>query len=88
MCSYIIMCGQMDILLCSVMICTVVCINVNLVAHAVTFRGNVSEMFQGFLVVAMNTALERVGSFTSGGTDSQTTCSVSMHKCLRQSQKH
>ena len=89
MCSYIIMRGQMDILPCSVMICTVVCINVNLVAHAVTFRGNVSEMFQGFLVVAMNIlTTQRVGSFTSGGADSKTTCSVSMHKCLRQSQKH
>jgi len=80
--------GQMDILPCSVMICTVVCINVSPVAHAVTIRGNVSEMFQGILVVAVNTALERVGSFTSGGADSKTTCSVSMHKCLRQSQKH
>ena len=44
-------------------------------SYRVTFRGNVSEMFQGFLVVAMNTALERVGSFTSGGDDSKTTCS-------------
>ena len=54
MCSYIIrMCGQMDILPCSVMICTVVCINVSPVAHAVTLRGNANEMFQGFLVVIL-----------------------------------
>ena len=61
-----------------------VLINVTPVAHAVTIRGNANEMFQGFLAVAINTATQRVGSFTSGGADSKTTCSVSMHKCLRQ----
>ena len=75
--------GQM-----SLFVLLYVLINVTPVAHAVTLRGNANEMFQGFLVVARNDASERVGSFTSGGADSQTTCSVSMHKCLRQSQKH
>ena len=60
------------------MICLVVCINVSPVAHAVTLRGNTSEMFQGFLVVAINDASQRVGSFTSGGADSKTTCCVSI----------
>ena len=59
------------------MICTVVCINVSPIAHAVTVRGNTNEMFQGFLVVAVNGG-QRVGSFTSGGADSKTTCSVSI----------
>ena len=80
--------GEMDTLPCSVMICLVVCINVSPVAHAVTLRGNANEMFQGFLVVAINDASERVGNFTSESADSQITCSVSMQKCLRQSQKH
>ena len=40
-----------------------------------TLRGNTSEVFQGFLVVAVN-AGQRVGSFTPGGADSKTTCSV------------
>ena len=55
---------------------------------AVTLRGSNNETFQGFLVVARNDALQRVGSFTSGDGDSKPTCSVSMHKCLRQSQKY
>ena len=59
------------------MICTVVCINVSPIAHAVTVRGNTNEMFQGFLVVAVNGG-QRVGSFTPGGADSKTTCSVSI----------
>ena len=70
------------------MICTAVCIISQSFCRTVTLRGNANEMFQGFLVVARNDASQRVGSFTSGGADSKTTCSVSMHKCLRQSQKH
>ena len=65
------------------MICTAVCIISQSFGRTVTF-----EMFQGFLVVARNDASQQVGSFTSGGADSKTTCSVSIHKCLRQSQKH
>ena len=52
------------------------------VARAVALAGNASEMFRGFLVVAMSGG-QRVGSFTPGA-NGQVTCNVSMHKCSRQ----
>ena len=47
------------------------------VAHAVVLTGNASEVFQGFLLVAMgNTG--RVGTFTAGD-NSRLTCDVSVY---------
>ena len=51
--------------------------NVIFVACAVTLAGNTSEMFRGFLVVAMNGG-QRVGSFTPAGANGQVACSVSV----------
>ena len=48
----------------------------HVIAHAVTLSGN--QDFRGLLVVALNSASERVGSW-SPGSDSRTTCSVSMY---------
>ena len=48
----------------------------NLTPHAVTLSGD--QDFKGFLVIAMNSAGQRVGSWTTG-SDSRTTCAVSTH---------
>ena len=47
-----------------------------LTPHAVTLSGD--QDFKGFLVIAMNSASQRVGSWTTG-SDSRTTCAVSSH---------
>ena len=57
-------------------------LNVIFVARAVALAGNASEMFRGFLVVAMSGS-QRVGRFTPGA-NGKVTCNVSMHKCSRQ----
>ena len=56
--------------------------NVIFVALAVTLAGNASEVFKGYLVVAMS-GNQRVGSFTPD-SNGQVACAVSMHKCSRQ----
>ena len=45
-------------------------------AHAVTLSG--SENFRGFLIVAVNGASQRVGSWSTG-SDARTTCDVSTY---------
>ena len=49
---------------------------VYLTFHTVTLSGNGN--FRGFLIVAVNSASQRVGSWSTG-TDSKTTCDVSIH---------
>ena len=56
--------------------------NVIFVALAVTLAGNASEVFKGYLVVAMS-GNQRVGSFTPD-SNGKVACDVSMHKCSRQ----
>ena len=50
---------------------------VNLIALAVSVTGTGGEMLRGVLVVAWNSADQRVGSFTPIGS-TQLTCTVSL----------